>query len=366
MDGLEYKFLDLDRRLRALELKRAPSFKHLKLTESDLIKIEDGKYLVKFEAVNKSNVFIELNCRLDLACEVVFSLNDVVLSSKMSDDSVTECFEAQTIVGENLLVVQPLNLNASIIDFNLLVVGDVNHVADNSKLTVVRTDSGAMVCEYNGVKGVARLLSLKDKQLNELYYQENLKGASISLVDGEDGQILFGVLDNDSRFTVKRYAVNSLQVLDEYEISTGVKKIQGTKITNGGAFYFIKNGCVYLASISFDGEISTSSKLKDGVEDFTSSPELEGVIIYIGTNKQAILCKNIGENIDKYSLPNGKNYALDKQNSVITIGYNVDNVIFQHNLNATLTPSKRVGYGSEQYVINNNIVRRTRTKINIF
>ncbi|MBQ6883956.1 MAG: hypothetical protein IJO25_06415 [Clostridia bacterium] len=362
MNSYDYKLLDLDRRLRALEQNKSNVKSGVLLDKTDAVN-KNGEYLLSFNGQGKNSALFDIGIALDGEGKLQIKLNGVTaLVTDEANAGNRLIFECQIEQGENLLSISPAE-NVNLLDLSVRISGRVDYMTDTSKLSILRLGESAVICMYDGAEKEVSYTLIDGSGERLLFTENGVKSGGVSKIDGSDDVICFGLVDLDGNFTLKEYSIKDFAVKGEYPICGGVKKVCGTKISNCAGFYYIKGSQANLVSLSKSGTILSGKSCDFSVEDLASSPEIEDKVIYVINNGQGVLYDNSGEMVNKYSLGKGDCFNIDCLNGVIEIMYNKNQVIYKRSVTGTISSPEPIGYGDEQFAFNDKIFLRRRAKL---
>lgn len=307
---MENNYYFLERKIRALESKKAAYYKTLIYRENDGFKIgckvESGSsestqtiaedslsnvneksFKLNFCAEIPSSVLVEINFNVEQDELLTLECNKVKVfrrACKSGNITVTETVDVTCGVNEITLI-----FGSKIgSDLTVRISGYISKVEDDSGVCVLNDNDNIYLCHYDGAKCSATLYKVLTSGLQKLYSVSEVISATISLAKNQNGDIALFIVKKNGNLSLKYFNQDTLNASDANVIATGVSKVSGSYSDSGDAVYYLKNGRVYKCVIQGDSRSETLLDFKN-VCNIYSTPNKDGLLIVVGYDKVATL-----------------------------------------------------------------------------
>lgn len=307
---MENNYYFLERKIRALESKKAAYYKTLIYRENDCCKIEsqvenqssesaqtvtegglsnvnEKTYKLNFYSEIQSSVLMEINFNIEQDEILTFECNKVKVFKKA-------CKNGNVTISETVDVNSGLNEITLIFgskigsDLTVKISGYLSKVEDDSVVSVLNDGDKIYICHYDGAKCSAVLYKVLASSLQKLYSVSEVISATISRAKNQSGDIALFTVKKNGNLCLKYFNQDTLTASDANVIATGVSKVSGSYSDSGDVVYYLKNGRVYKSVIQEDSRSETLLDFKN-VYNIYSTPNKGGLLIVIGYDKVATL-----------------------------------------------------------------------------
>lgn len=274
-------YYDLERKIRALENKKAISLNSLSFFAEDNLSEENGKYEIKFNVTKSGTVFIKLEFNGESPSAVTY-LNGVKVE-KITDGEKIYQVNVPLIEGERTLTVKTTNCAVKRVN----VYGQVENLTDNDRLTELAVDDKVILSHFDGRKKILSVYEVSEEFFNLLYKKSAVSDGTISKsASGFSGFTVYYIEDEVLKSTEYDFS-NGIGDTTAV-INSGVTSVSGTLKEGFKAIYYVKDKKLYLLYSNVKGTAVEDLDCKN-VYKVISSPKVKNTFIVINYDKTAIL-----------------------------------------------------------------------------
>lgn len=304
---MENDYYFLERKIRALENKKAAYYKTLVYCENDGFNVEnqvanesgqtitesnsDGEnvktYKLNFYSEIPSSVLVEINFNIDQDDLLTLECNKVKVfqrAYKSGNIAVAETVDVKSGLNEIILTFS----NKIGKDLTVKISGYLSKVEDDSVVSVLNEGDKIFLCHYDGAKRAAVLYKVVNSSLQKLYSVSEVISATISRAKNQSGDIALFSVKKNGNLCLEYFNQDTLTASDLTVIATDVSMVSGSYSDSGDVVYYLKNGCVYKSTRQGDGRDETMLNVKNICKIY-STPNKGGLLIVVCYDKVSTL-----------------------------------------------------------------------------
>ncbi len=304
---MENDYYFLERKIRALESKKAAHYKTLVYCENDGFKVENQiatentRTIAESNSISENERVYKLNFYSEIPSAVLVEINFNI----DQDDLLTlECNKAKVFKraynSGNIAVSKTVDvksgLNEIILtfgnkigkDLTVKISGYLSKVDDDSVVSVLNDGDEIFLSHYDGAKGAAVLYKVIDGCLQKLYSVSEVISAAISRAKNQSGEIALFTVRKNGNLCLEYFNQDTRTASEVTVIATDVSKVSGSYSDSGDVVYYLKNGYVYKSARQGNSRNETMLDVKN-ICNIYSTPNKGGLLIVIGYDKVATL-----------------------------------------------------------------------------